>query len=79
MTDRRVIERMADALLFVTKGRSHNRSGVLLPSNRIDMQAWIRNALADPDEQLAVVVLPHLASRLDQARKPSVLSEVRHG
>ena len=79
MTDRRVIERMADALLFVTKGRSRNRSGVLLPSNRIDMQAWIRNALADPDDQLAIVVLPHLAARLDQATKPSVLSEVRHG
>jgi len=79
MSEQRIIERMAEALLVVSQARvSHRASGDEMPRTSGEMQRWIRGVLNDPDEQLAVVVLPHLIARLDRCARVSV-KEVTHG
>lgn len=79
MNNQRTIERMAEALLVVSRARAtHQGAGNVTPRTASEMQRWIRGVLNDPDEQLAVVVLPHLIARLDRCADTSV-KEVTHG
>ncbi len=79
MNDQGTIERMAEALLIVSQSRPSNGTQVnLAPRNRAEMQGWIRDVLSDPDERLAVVVLPHLLARLEQCVEAPG-EEVHHG
>ena len=78
MTDQRIIERMAEALLIVSDARSRNgRPSTTLPSTSAGMQCWVRGVLADPDEELAVAMLPYLMKRLDR-RVEKATREARH-
>ena len=78
MSEQRIIERMAEALLVVSQARlPHRASEIGLPRTSGEMQRWIRAVLSEPDEQLAVVVLPHLIARLDNCAAVSV-KEVTH-
>ena len=79
MTDQHIIERMAEALLVVSQARlahRQRRNGMPVTSN--EMQRWIREALNEPDEQLAVAVLPHLVARLEHCADVPA-KEVSHG
>ncbi len=79
MSEQRIIERMAEALLVVSQARvSHRASETGMPRTSGEMQRWIRAVLSDPDEQFAVIILPHLIARLDGCANASN-KEVRHG
>ncbi|MGM0517973.1 MAG: hypothetical protein ACQER6_10290 [Pseudomonadota bacterium] len=79
MTDQRIIERMAEALLLVSRARvTHRATGNGMPRTSREMQRWVREALSDPDEQLAVAVLPLLIARLDRCADVPA-KEVAHG
>lgn len=79
MSEQRIIERMAEALLVVSQARvSPRASETGMPRTSGDMQRWIRAVLSDPDEQFAVIILPHLIARLDSCANASN-KEVRHG
>ncbi len=69
---------MAEALLVVSQVRmTQQDTGDEIPRTSGEMQRWIRAVLSEPDEQLAVVVLPHLIARLDNWAAVSV-KEVAH-
>lgn len=79
MTDQRIIERMAEALLVVSQARlAHRQRGNGMPVTSSEMQRWVREALNEPDEQLAVAVLPHLVARLEHCADVPA-KEVPHG
>jgi hypothetical protein len=79
MNEQRIIERMAEALLVVSQVRltQQDTTGDEMPRTSSEMQRWIRAVLNDPDEQLAVVVLPHLIARLDRCAGASVKEVIR--
>lgn len=78
MNEQRIIERMAEALLVVSDVRSENgRPSSTLPSTSAGMQCWVRGVLAEPDEELAVAVLPHLMKHLER-RAEKATREARH-
>ncbi|MDG4868585.1 hypothetical protein P8631_11285 [Guyparkeria sp. 1SP6A2] len=79
MNNQQIIERMAEALMVVSQARyAKEQNAAATQYSTEDMQLWIRSVLADPDEQLAVVILPHLIARLDGCANASN-KEVRHG
>jgi len=79
MTDQRIIERMAEALLLVSRARvTHHATGNGMPRTSHEVQRWVRETLSDPDEQLAVAVLPLLIARLDRCADVPA-KEVAHG
>ena len=79
MSEQRIIERMAEALLVVSEIRlTQPDTWDEMPRTSGEMQRWIRAVLSDPDEQFAVVILPHLIARLDGCANASN-KEVRHG
>ena len=79
MNNQQIVERMAEALMVVSQARYAKEQNVAAKQySTEDMQHWIRSVLADPDEQFAVVILPHLIARLDGCANASN-KEVRHG
>ena len=79
MSEQRIIERMAAALLVVSQARMAQQGAAdRMPRTSDEMQRWIRAVLCDPDEQFAVVMLPHLIARLEGCANASN-KEVRHG
>lgn len=79
MNEQRIIERMAAALLVVSQARmAQQGAGGGMPRTTGEMQRWIQGVLNDPDEQLAVVMLPHLIARLERG-DDALVKEVTHG
>jgi hypothetical protein len=70
---------MAAALVVVSQARMAQQGAAdRMPRTSDEMERWIRAVLSDPDEQLAVVMLPHLIARLERGVGAPVM-EVTHG